>query len=155
MAPSSACTAIIQRFEGFAKVRDDGMVEAYPDPASGGDPWTIGAGLTGDNITEGTVWTREQCGQELALRIADVGAKVDRAIGSAATTQNEFDALTSFAFNLGLGALLSSTLFQKHRQGDYAGAGAEFGKWIHGGGRVMPGLVRRRAAEAQLYLGEA
>lgn len=67
-------------------------------------------------------------------------------------TQGQFDALVSFAFNLGIGALAKSTLLKKHLAGDYAGAAREFAKWKFGGGRVLPGLVKRRAAEVALYL---
>jgi len=66
-------------------------------------------------------------------------------------TQGQFDALVSFAFNLGIGALAKSTLLKKHLVGDYAGAAREFAKWKFGGGKVLAGLVKRRAAEARLY----
>jgi len=61
------------------------------------------------------------------------------------------DALISFAYNLGFGALRASTLFRKHRAGDAMGASAEFPKWVNAGGRVLRGLVLRRAAERALY----
>src|SRR5687768_15991119 len=60
LKPSRAALALIKEFEGCHKVRSDGMIEAYPDPASGGDPWTIGWGSTGPGIRKGTVWTQEQ-----------------------------------------------------------------------------------------------
>ena len=63
---------------------------------------------------------------------------------------HEFDALVSFHYNTG--ALARSTLLRRHLAGDFAGAASEFARWKHAGGRVMPGLVRRRAAEAKLYL---
>ena len=59
-------------------------------------------------------------------------------------------AIVDFAYNLGLGAYASSTLRRKVDAGDWAGARAELGKWVHGGGQVLPGLVARRAAEAKL-----
>ena len=66
--------------------------------------------------------------------------------------QNQFDALASFCFNFGLGAFEKSTLFARIKAGDLAGASSQFGRWVHGGGRVLPGLVRRRAAERDLFL---
>jgi lysozyme len=67
-------------------------------------------------------------------------------------SQGQLDALTSFVFNLGSGKLKASTLLRKHRAGNYTGAAAEFGRWIYGGGKPLPGLIKRRAAEAHMYL---
>jgi lysozyme len=67
-------------------------------------------------------------------------------------SQGQMDALVSFSFNLGLGALQRSTLRSKHNRGDYEGASNEFRKWVRAGGRVVRGLVNRRKAEASLYL---
>lgn len=66
-------------------------------------------------------------------------------------TQNQFDALVSFTFNLGGGRLQSSTLRQKLNREDYEGAAGEFRKWVFGGGRKLPGLIRRRADETALF----
>ena len=68
-------------------------------------------------------------------------------------SQEQLDALVSFAFNVGLGALQRSTLRQKHNRGDYEGAANEFMKYTKGGGKVLPGLVKRRNDEKALYLG--
>ena len=141
--------ALIKRFEGCARRRGDGMIEAYPDPGSGGVPWTIGWGATGPGINPGTVWSQEQCDARLARDLERYAAEVARAIGLAPTSQQQFDALTSFHYNTG--ALPRSTLLRRHRTGDFAGAAAEFARWKHAGGRVLAGLVRRRAAEARLY----
>jgi hypothetical protein len=67
-------------------------------------------------------------------------------------TQNQFDALVSFTYNLGEGALAESGLLRKLNAGDYAGAAPEFAKWVRAGGVILPGLVRRRAAEADLFV---
>ena len=69
------------------------------------------------------------------------------------TNQGQLDALVSFSFNVGLGALQRSTLRQKHNRGDYEGAAQEFLKYTKGGGKVLPGLVKRRNDEKALYLG--
>jgi lysozyme len=66
-------------------------------------------------------------------------------------TDGQFDALVSFTFNLGAGALQRSTLRRKINRGDHANVPAEFRKWVWAGGRKLEGLVRRREAEAALY----
>ncbi len=141
--------ALIKQFEGCAKKRADGLVEAYPDPGTGAEPWTIGWGATGPGIARGTVWTQEQCDGRLEADLARYAGDVRRAIGDAPTSQPQFDALVSFHYNTG--AIGKATLTRKHVAGDYAGAAREFDRWVHAGGRVMKGLVRRRAAEAALY----
>ena len=144
--------ALIKSFEGCHRPRGDGTFEAYPDPGTGGAPWTIGWGATGTGIGPGTIWTREQCDSRLQLDLARFGAEVAEAIGTAPTTQAQFDALVSFHYNTG--AIRKATLTRLHREGRYDRAGAEFGKWVHAGGRKLAGLVRRREAEAQLYRGQ-
>lgn len=69
------------------------------------------------------------------------------------TSQSQFDALVAFSFNCGLGSLQSSTLRRLYNAGDITGAAAEFPKWNKGGGRILPGLTRRRLAEQKLFLG--
>ena len=71
---------------------------------------------------------------------------------SAINSQAQFDALVSFSFNVGLGNLQSSTLRMKYNRGDIPGAATEFPKWNKGGGRVLPGLTRRRLEEQALFL---
>jgi len=151
MTPSNACASLIQQFEGCARKQADGTFIAYPDPGTGGDPWTIGWGSTGADIKKGVVWTQQQCDDRFAEHLATFADGVSRALGSAPTTQPQFDAMTSFAYNVGLGNLQSSTLLRKHKAGDYAGAAAQFGRWNKAAGRVLAGLTRRRAAESQLY----
>ena len=146
---SAAGIALIKRFEGCARLRPDGMVEAYPDPGTGGAPWTIGWGATGPEIGPHTIWSREQCDSRLLRDIARHAGEVDRALDDAPTSQSQFDALVSFHFNTG--AITRATLTRKHRAGDHGGAAAEFARWKRAGGRVLPGLVRRREAEAALY----
>ena len=147
--------ALIKRFEGCARLRTDGMVEAYPDPGTGAEPWTIGWGATGRDDVHGgrigpaTVWSQAQCDARLERDLLRYAADVARALGNAPTSQSQFDALVSFHYNTG--AIGRATLTRRHREGDYAGAQAEFARWNKAGGRVLKGLVRRRAAEAQLY----
>lgn len=156
-----AGTALIKQFEGCARLRRDGLVEAYPDPGTGGEPWTIGWGATGlddtagaapgQRIGPGTVWTQSQCDARLERDLVRYAEDVARAIGQAATTQAQFDAMVSFHYNTG--AIARATLTRKHIAGDHAGAVTEFARWNRAGGRVLKGLVRRRAQEARLYAG--
>lgn len=141
--------ALIRRFEGCAKKRADGLVEAYPDPGTGGDPWTIGWGATGPGIGAGTVWTQAQCDARLEADLERYAAEVAQALADAPTSQGQFDALVSFHYNTG--AIARATLTRKHKAGDHAGAAREFDRWVRARGRVLAGLVRRRAAEAELY----
>jgi GH24 family phage-related lysozyme (muramidase) len=146
---SEAGIALVKRFEGCARRRADGLVEAYPDPATGDAPWTIGWGATGPGIAPGTVWSQAQCDARLADDLVRYAAEVAKAIGEAPTTQAQFDALVSFHYNTG--AIRRATLTRRHVAGDTAGAAREFARWNKAGGRVLAGLTRRRAAEAALY----
>jgi lysozyme len=155
-AISAAGIALIKRFEGCARLRTDGMVVAYPDPGTGSEPWTIGWGATGRDHVHGgrigpqTVWTQAQCDARLADDLSRYAADVARALDQAPVTQAQFDAMVSFHYNTG--AIARATLTQKHKAGDFDGAAREFARWNKAGGRVLKGLVRRRAAEAELYL---
>lgn len=80
-----------------------------------------------------------------------VSGQVTAALSGSATTQNQFDALVDFAYNLGIGNLRSSTLLRKHKTGDYVGAASEFKRWNHAAGVVLAGLTTRRLKEAALY----
>ena len=148
--------ALIKRFEGCAQLRADGLIHAYPDPGTGGEPWTIGWGATGRDhvhggrIAKGTVWTQAQCDARLEQDLVRYAVEVARALGDAPTTQPQFDAMVSFHYNTG--AIARATLTQKHRAGDHHGTAKEFARWNRAGGRVLKGLTRRRAAEAELYL---
>ncbi len=145
-----AGTALIKKFEGCARLRRDGLVEAYPDPGTGADPWTIGWGATGKGIGPGTVWTQGECDARLTRDLIRYAADVARALNGAPTSQHQFDALVSFHYNTG--AIARATLTKKHKRGDFAGAATEFKRWNRAGGREMRGLSRRRKDEAQLYV---
>lgn len=130
---SAAGESLIKQFEGCAKKRPDGKFQAYPDPGTGGDPWTIGWGSTGPDIRPGVIWTQAECDARLARHLQRFAADVSEALGGAATTQSQFDAMVSFHYNTG--AIFRATLTKLHKAG----------------GRVLPGLTNRRAAEAALY----
>lgn len=148
LTPSPAAVAIIKEFEGLHDLRPDGLVEVYKCPAN---VWTIGYGATGPGILPGIVWTQEQCEERLGKDIAEFAAGIERLLADAPTAQNQFDALVSFAFNIGLAAFERSTVLKQHKAGNHSAAANAFGLWNKGGGRILGGLVRRRAAEARLY----
>lgn len=155
MRVSPAGIALIQEFEGYAKARPDGSVEAYPDPATGGAPWTIGWGSTTDEtghpVKPGAVWPKDRASARFTDHVGEFSEQVWSLVKDVPTTQSQFDAMTSLAYNVGVANLQSSTLLKLHRAGDYAGAQGQFGRWNRANDKVMPGLTRRRAAEAALY----
>jgi lysozyme len=73
------------------------------------------------------------------------------AIENAPTTDNQFSAMVSLAYNIGVGAFARSTVARKHNEGDHQAAAEAFALWNKAGGRVLAGLVRRRKEEADLY----
>ena len=130
-------------------------LKAYPDPGTGGDPWTIGYGhtaLAGPPVVKrGMTVTAEQAEAILRADVEKFAVGVSKLI-KVALNENQFGALVSFAFNVGLGNFAKSTLLKKLNAGDYAGAADQFPKWTKAAGKVLPGLVKRRAAERALFL---
>lgn len=131
---------LVKSFEGL-------RLKAYLCPAN---VLTIGYGSTGPHVKEGMVITERDAEDLLRSDLRRFEDGVSRLAPKC--TQGQFDAMTSFAFNLGVGALKQSTLLKKHNAGDHAGAAEEFKRWVKAGGVTLKGLVRRRAAEKQLYL---
>jgi lysozyme len=137
---------LIKGFEGYHRRLPDGSCTTYYCPAN---VLTIGYGCT-EGIKEGDVWTEVQAEEALRHEIAKHEAAVLRLV-TTAINQNQYDALVSFSYNCGSGALSKSTLLKRVNAGDFQAAGREFGKWNKGGGKVLPGLVARRAREAALF----
>ena len=141
--------ALVKRWEGL-------RLEAYRCPAK---ILTIGYGSTGPHVKEGMVITEAEAEALLLKDLARFENGVTAIVGLAPTTSDQFSALVSFAFNLGLHALLKSTLLKKHKARDYSAAAAQFASWnkVRRNGQLVPlaGLTARRAAEAKLYKGEA
>tara|TARA_R110000822_G_scaffold76840_1_gene184775 strand:- start:115 stop:558 length:444 start_codon:yes stop_codon:yes gene_type:complete len=137
---------IIKHFEGFSS-------DPYLCPA---DVATIGYGATyGFDHKRITMDHRPISLEEGEALLAQELASVERSVRRlvrVALTQNQFDALVSFTFNLGSGRLQSSTLRSKLNRGDYEGASGELPKWRKAGGRVLAGLVKRRFSEQKLFL---
>ena len=142
---STAGITLICSFEGL-------RLNAYDD---GVGVWTIGFGTTiypnGIKVKRGDTCTREQA---KAYMTHDLN-KFESAVNSAVTVsinQNQFDALVSLAYNIGTSGFKNSTLVKKLNAGDIRGAAAQFDVWNKGGGKVMQGLVNRRAKEKALFL---
>ena len=139
MKVSGKCIELIKRHEGF-------KAKAYKCPAG---VWTIGYGTT-EGVTEGMVCTEAQATQKLINHLASVERDLNSL--NLAINQNQFDALADFIYNLGFGDFLHSFLLKTIRiNPNNSAIRDEFGKWIHGGGKVLPGLLRRRNDDANLY----
>ena len=147
MKTSDMGLSLIKSFEGFSS-------KPYLCPA--GVP-TIGYGATyypdGRRVTmQDRPVTVAQATDMLRSMLASYEAGVSRYV-LVPVTQGQFDALVSFAYNVGLSALKDSTLLRLVNARDYAGAAAQFARWNRAGGKVLPGLTRRREAERKLFVG--
>ena len=147
---NAATLELVRSFEGL-------YLEAYKDEVG---VWTIGYGHTnydrhGPRVAKGDALKNEdEAAAILRLDLDDTAAAVEKLLLSrpgAELNDNQFGALVSFAFNLGLGNLGKSTLLQRINARDYLGAVPEFAKWNKAGGRILRGLSRRRLAEAALF----
>ena len=135
---------LTEQFEGL-------RLTAYPDPGTGGAPWTIGYGHTGPDVHPGLTITQQQAENLLARDIQTASDAVNRLV-KYHLKQEEFDALVDFTYNCGAGNLKISTLLKKVNAGDMVGASKEFAKWNLANGHILQGLVNRRQAEMRLFL---
>lgn len=133
---------------------EDLVLTAYDD---GVGVWTIGFGTTiylnGVKVKQGDTCTLDQAKAYFAYDLNRFEVAVNTAV-KVPLSQNQFDALVSLTYNIGEAAFKGSTLLKKLNAKDYAGAADQFPQWNRGGGKVMKGLVRRRAAERVLFLKE-
>ncbi|BEM14798.1 lysozyme [Serratia bockelmannii] len=136
---------LIKRFEGL-------KLEAYQDSVG---VWTIGYGWTqavdGKKIAPGMRIDQATADRLLKCGVVQYEQGVNQLV-KVRITQGQFDALVSFAYNLGLRSLSTSTLLRKLNDGDTQGAADEFGRWVNAGGKRLDGLVTRRAAERRMFL---
>jgi lysozyme len=145
---NKATIDLIKSFEGLE-------LKAYVDPATGGEPITIGYGTTiypnGVKVKLGDKITQEQATEYLQDDVEKFATKVKSLVKSA-VNDNQFGAITSFAYNVGTGNLAKSTLLKKVNANPADKLIVdEFMKWNKAAGKIMNGLTRRRAAEAKLY----
>lgn len=154
---------LIKPFEGYHAKQADGSCKAYRCPAG---VWTCGWGCTED-VNQHTQWTKDEAEAALAREMAKHEANVERLV-KVPLTQGQFDALVSLVYNVGAGNIGSSSLLKHLNAGDYARAASHFADWKYsrvvdpklaslmkvkpGTKAVLPGLVKRRAAEAAMFL---
>ncbi|MDP8635142.1 lysozyme [Serratia marcescens] len=136
---------LIKRFEGL-------RLKAYQDSVG---VWTIGYGWTqpvdGKKVCPGMQIDQATADRLLKCGVVQYEQGVNQLV-KVKITQGQFDALVSFAYNLGLRSLSTSTLLKKLNSGDKAGAADEFSKWVNAGGKRLDGLIARRAAEREMFL---
>ena len=146
MRMSAAGLAVVKEFEGL-------KLTAYKCPAA---VWTVGYGHTSAAgnpiVTPDLVISNAEAEQILERDMVQYEDGVRKFV-KVELTQNQFDALVDFAYNAGVGALQKSTLLKKVNAGKFDEVPAEFMKWTKGGGKELPGLVRRRRAEVKLWRG--
>lgn len=175
MPINNAGIALLEEFEDF-------VGHAYPDPYSAlgkalrkrglwrkylkkafalpadlaalsGAPWTIGYGFT-HGVQEGDRITRVEANRRLATELLEYVDPITKACRRAEISynDNQLAAMACMAWNIGVGRFLKSSVFKAHLRHDYQAAARAFGLWNKAGGEESPGLTRRRAAEAALYL---
>jgi lysozyme len=137
---SKSGLALTEQFEGL-------RLTAYQDSVG---VWTIGYGHTGSDVHPGLTITQMEAEALLLKDVASAARCVNQLV-TIPLTQNEFDALVDFVFNLGTSAFAGSSLLRDLNAGNIARAAAEFHKWDHAGGRVLVGLLKRRLGEADLF----
>ncbi len=144
---------LIKPFEGCAKVLPNKLVQAYPDPGTGKEPWTIGYGTTGPHVTENTVWTMEQCEAALDEHIVYfLNGLLKLSPSLANENPRRIAAVLSWVYNCGLGNYRISTFKKRIDAKDWSGAQVECRKWNKANGRVLRGLTVRREAEAAMLV---
>lgn len=146
MRMSADGLALVKEFEGL-------RLKAYKCPAG---IWTIGYGHTSaagsPEVTSGMEITKDEAEAIIKRDMVQYEAGVEKLV-KVELSQGQFDALVDFAYNAGVGALAKSTLLKRVNEERFDDVPAEFMKWTKGGGKELPGLVRRRRAEVKLWRG--
>lgn len=146
MKASESIKAFIKQCEGL-------RTTAYRCPSG---VWTIGYGHTGTDVTPGKQISKAEAERLFEADLGRFEAELGAVVGHPGLRQGQYDALLSFAYNVGVRSLLASTLWRKvQADPDDASIPAEFSRWVYGtqGGRKvkLPGLIKRRAEEARRY----
>ncbi len=144
-----AINVLIKPFEGYARRLPNGDCCAYPDPGTGAEPWTVGYGSTRRGIGKHTIWSKEQAEDALQEHVRYfVSGVVKLSPSIVSASPRRIAAVISWAYNCGLGNYRISTFKKRVDAGDWEGAAVECRKWNKAAGRVLPGLTKRREAEA-------
>ena len=142
MKVNDAGLALIKNFEGC-------KLKAYQDQ---GGVWTIGYGWA-QNVKPTDVWTQEQAEKKFVDAVSIFSNSVYSKLGdNSLTTPNQFSAMVSLAYNIGIGNFSKSSVLRFHKEGNYAKAADSFLLWNKVKGEINKGLTRRRTAERALYL---
>lgn len=149
MKTSSNGLRLITSFEGYHTELPDGSCKAYLDKLAKPPVWTIGYGCT-EGVKEGMVWSRKKAEAKLREELAKHERNVENLV-SVTLNQNQFDALVSLSYNVGLSPTRTRTLLSRLNKGDYKGAGDAFLLYNKAGGKEYAGLTRRRKAEQALF----
>lgn len=148
MKTNRAGIDLIKRWEGC-------RLTAYPDPATKGEPYTIGYGHTSlagpPKVERGMKITQVQANEILVADLVKFEAAVSKAL-TRNPNENQFSAMVSLCFNIGPGNFGKSSVVRRFNAGDAAGAANAFRLWNKAAGKVMKGLVSRRESERELFL---
>jgi lysozyme len=144
MKPSKQCFELIKKYEGYSGI-------AYLCPAK---VPTIGWGSTmydnGEPVKIGDVISKARAEDLLNYEVRHFADKINRL--ELGLNQNQFDSIVSLVYNIGIGAFRKSTILRLISQNPNSlDIAVQFGRWIYGGGKMLPGLVKRRADEMELY----
>lgn len=153
-----ACDALVKKWEGYHRVLPGGGCEAYPDPGTGGKPWTIGFGTTRyavvagrfgrSEVKPGDTLSRSEAEMELSAELDECETWLRDSL-TAPVTQAMFDALISFAYNVGPGGALKQV--NRVNEGKYEECARSFDLYVNAAGRPLPGLIARRNEEEALF----
>lgn len=132
--------ALLKSFESL-------QLKAYLCPA---EKWTIGYGSTGPHVKAGMVITEQEAERLLSVDLSRFEQAVEQTI-TVPLTDNQFSALVVWAFNIGVNAFKGSTLVKMLNAGDYEAVPTQLMRWNKANGKELPGLTRRRKAEADLF----
>lgn len=131
---------LIKKYEGLS-------LKAYPDPASGNKPWTIGYGSTGDDINQSTIWTQQRADKRLNIELGIIVSQIRFGFSHFTINENQLSAMVSFTYNLGMDVLIH-VIYEV----GIKGFPDKILEYIHADQKILPGLIARRQAEKELFL---
>lgn len=153
MKPSAGCRALLKRFEGKSNKAYRVEYVCHGKTTYDCAFYTIGYGHCGPDVKPDDWWSDSKCEEVLQKDLEKFSESLNKILDEnhITLTQNQFDALLSFTYNIGIGNFQRSTMFKKLVDGDIAGAVVQFNRWVYDGGVVRKGLVERRKQERTLF----